>query len=326
MARPLALALLLFASMLAGMPRAAISQPDVPPAAHFVVSLPPGGSVDVIARKLAPLLRPSWGQVPVTENRTGAGGTIAADYVAKAPSGRVLLLVAPASTFTIVPHVFRTLPYDPDKDLVPLVQVGTTRFVLLVRHDDPAADLSALLDRARDPGETVSFGSFGNGSVTHVIGESINAAAGVRMLHVPYRGTGPAIAALLGGQLTAVVSDVGTALPFLGGRLRALAITGTGRHSALPDVPTFGQQGVRALEAHTSWIGVFAPSSLPRETARRLADDLARVLRSDVMTAELAALGFEATGTTGAGFAAIVQRDRQRWGKVVRDMGGIAIN
>ncbi|NNU41974.1 hypothetical protein HK415_00560 [Ramlibacter sp. B156] len=191
---------LLCALLLAGAAQPVLAQPDALPPVRLVVSLPPGGSLDVIARKLGPLMAAGWGQVPVIENKVGAGGTIAADYVAKAPPGSVPLLVSAASTFTIVPHVFPKLPYDQDRDLTPLVQIGTTPFVLLVRENDPAGDLKALLQRARDQPASVSFGSFGNGSVTHVIGESVNAAAGVKMLHVPYRGTVPAITDLLGAR------------------------------------------------------------------------------------------------------------------------------
>jgi len=317
---------LLCALLLAGAAQPVLAQPDALPPVRLVVSLPPGGSLDVIARKLGPLMAAGWGQVPVIENKVGAGGTIAADYVAKAPAGSVPLLVSAASTFTIVPHVFPRLPYDQDRDLTPLVQIGTTPFVLLVRENDAAADLKALLQRARDHPASVSFGSFGNGSVTHVIGESVNAAAGVKMLHVPYRGTVPAITDLLGGQVTAVVSDLGTARPFLNGRLRALAITGSARHPSLPDVPTFGQQGLPALDGYISWVGIFAPGTLPRTMASRLADDLSRALRSDAMKAELAAIGFDATGTSGESFAVIVQRDRQRWSQVLRDIGGISFN
>ena len=316
---------LLLGALLAGVVHpASCAEPGTLPPVRFVVTLPPGGSPDLVARKLALLMRPSWGRV-LTENKVGAGGTIAANSVAMASPGTAPLLVAAASTFTIVPHVFRKLPYR-ETDLVPLVQIGTTPFVLLVRGDDPAHDLQALLSRARVQSEAVSFGSFGNGSVTHVIGESLNLAAGVKMLHVPYRGTGPAIADLLGGQVTAVVSDLGTARPYLDGRLRALAITGAARVPSLPDIPTFGQQGLAALDAYVSWIGIFAPRSIPQATALDLADGLVRALRSDVMKAELAAIGYDVTGIAGGSFAAIVQRDRESWGEVIKGIGSIPVN
>jgi Uncharacterized protein conserved in bacteria len=291
---------------------------------RFLIPFPPGGSPDVLARKLAIELAPILGHAPLTENRPGASGIIAADAAAKAAPDGTTMVLSTGSTMAIVPQVMKKLPYDPGKDLAPVIQVGTTPFVVLVNAADPARNIQDLLARARSG--QVSFGSFGNGTTTHLIGETINLAAKTRMLHVPYRGTGPAITDLIGGQVTAVITDLGTARPHLEGRLRALGVTGSRRNPAVPQIPTFGEQGLPSLDPLVSWIGFFAPGATPRPLLEKLANDIGRGLRTDTMRSEIAAVGYEPTGLALDAFGEVVRSDFVRWKNVIDALGPISLS
>lgn len=297
-------------------------------AIRIFVPLAPGGGVDTIARKLADKLRPALKQTIIVENKPGAAGLLAIDTVAKAPpDGHTIALVA-GSMIAINPHVLRKMPYDTAKDLVPVAQVGTTPLVLLVNANNPAKTLKEFLAAAKAKPKEATFGSYGNASVGHLLGEAIGKAAGVDMVHVPYKGAAPAITDLIGGQVTSVIADFGSARAHIGpgGKLRALALSNSKRVAAYPNVPTFGEEGLPQLDSMNGWLGVFAPAKTPKDVVAKLAAEIDKALATDDLKAGLADLGYEATGTSGDRFANIVRQDTERWGAVIKSVGGITLD
>lgn len=294
---------------------------------RILVPLAPGGGVDTITRKLGDKLGPALKQPIVIENKPGAAGTLAIDAMAKSPpDGHTIALVA-GSMIAINPHVLRKMPYDTAKDLVPVAQVGTTPLVLLVNANNPAKTLKEFLANAKAKPKDSSFGSYGNASVGHLLGEAINKAAGVSMVHVPYKGATPAITDLIGGQVSAVIADFGSSRAHIGpgGKLRALALSADKRVAAFPNVPTFGEEGLPQLNSMNGWLGVFAPAKTPKDIVAKLAAEITKALAADDLKAGLADLGYEATGTGGDKFAEIVKQDTDRWGAVIKSVGGITL-
>ena len=295
---------------------------------RILVPLAPGGGVDTITRKLADKLGPALKQSIIVENKPGAAGTLALDAVAKAPPDGYTIGLVAGSMIAINPHVLKKMPYDTTKDLVPVAQVGTTPLVLLVNASNPAKNLKEFLAAAKAKPKEASFGSYGNASVGHLLGEALGKAAGVDLVHVPYKGATPAITDLIGGQVSAVIADFGSARVHIGpgGRLRALALSADKRIAAFPNVPTFGEEGLPQLNSMNGWLGVFAPAKTPKEVVARLSAEITKALASEDLKAGLAELGYEATGTSGDRFAGIVRQDTERWGAVIKSVGGITID
>jgi tripartite-type tricarboxylate transporter receptor subunit TctC len=295
---------------------------------RIIVPLAPGGGVDTITRRLADKLRPAFKQAIIVENKPGAAGTLALDAVAKAPAdGHTFGLVA-GSMIAINPHVLRKMPYDTAKDLVPVAQVGTTPLVLLVNANNPAKTLKEFLAAAKAKPKEATFGSYGNASVGHLLGEALGKAAGVDIVHIPYKGATPAITDLIGGQVSSVIVDFASARAHIGpgGKLRALALSADKRVAAFPNVPTFGEEGLRQLDSMNGWIGVFAPAKTPKDVVAKLAAEIGKALATDDMRSALADLGYEATGIGGDRFAGIVRQDTERWGAVIKSVGGITLD
>lgn len=322
---------LLAAGLIAATPHLVLAQdatafPTKP--VRILVPLAPGGGVDTIARKLADKLKPALKQPIIVENKPGAAGTLAIDTVAKAPpDGHTIALVA-GSMIAINPHVLRQMPYDTAKDLVPVAQVGTTPLVLLVNANNPAKTLKEFIAAAKAKPKEASFGSYGNASVGHLLGEAIAKAAGVDMVHVPYKGATPAINDLIGGQVTSVLADFGSARAHIGpgGRLRALALSANKRVAAYPNVPTFGEEGLPQLDTMNGWLGVFAPAKTPKDVVAKLTAEIGKALAAEDLKAGLADLGYEATGIGGDRFASIIRQDTERWGAVIKSVGGITLD
>lgn len=294
---------------------------------RILVPLAPGGGVDTITRKLGDKLGPALKQPIIIENKPGAAGTLAIDSMAKSPAdGHTIALVA-GSMIAINPHVLRKMPYDTAKDLVPVAQVGTTPLVLLVNASNPAKTLKDFIAGAKAKPKDASFGSYGNASVGHLLGEALNKAAGITMVHVPYKGATPAITDLIGGNVAAVIADFGSARAHIGpgGKLRALALSADKRVAAFPTVPTFGEEGLPQLNSMNGWLGVFAPAKTPKDIVAKLAAEISKALATDDLKSGLADLGYEATGTGGDKFAEIVKQDTDRWGAVIKSVGGITL-
>ena len=299
---------------------AALAQPAFPAKAiTLVVPFPPGGALDIVARALAEEMRKPLGQLVVVENRAGAGGTLGSGVVARAaPDGHTILLGSVA-THAIGPAVYRNLAYDALKDFAPITQVTASPLLVASSATLNVKTLPELLTAARaEPGK-LNFASTGNGTAVHLAGEMLKSAANVDVVHVPYKGGGEAITALMTGEAAYMVVNVELVLPQVrGGKVRALAVTGNRRLAALPDVPTLREAGVAGADV-TTWFGLFAPAGTPKAAIDRLQRDAATALQS--LAERFAAQGDEAVGSTAEQFAAFVRAEHAKWGKVVKDSG-----
>jgi tripartite-type tricarboxylate transporter receptor subunit TctC len=296
--------------------------PDRP--VRLIVPFPPGGSTDIVARLLAEALQGRLGQPVLVENRGGAGGNIGADLVAKAaPDGHTLLLSAPGP-FAINEHLYRSMPFDPERDLVPVALVAAVPIVLVVPAGSPARSLADLIARARrEPGK-LAFGSSSIGGTNHLAGELLKSSAGIDIVHVPYRGAAPAMTDLIAGNLDLYFDNMPGVLPQLrDGRIRALAVAGATRATALPDLPTMAEAGLPGFEA-SSWFGLAAPGGTPAALVARIAAAVRAALAEPGLRAKLAAAGAEPGAMDPDGFARFVAAERARWGKVVQASGAQA--
>lgn len=288
---------------------------------RMIVPFPAGGATDIVARLVAQKLSEAWGQQVIVDNRGGAAGTIGSELAAKAPADGYTILVGTSSTHAIAQSLYAKLPYDSVKDFVPVVGLATSTITLSAHPSVPAQNVKALIALAKARPDALSFASSGNGGVSHLVGEMFKAQAGIKMLHVPYKGDAPALADLVGGQVSL---EFGTAVSFLpyiqSGKLKALAVTSQKRSAALPEVPTVAESGLKGFEA-LQWYGVFAPAGTPREIVARLNGETARILRTPEFRERLAKLASEALAGTPDEFAAFQRAEIVKWGRVVKDSG-----
>ena len=287
---------------------------------RLVVPLPAGGGVDWMARTLAQKLTENLGQQVVVDNRAGAGGNIAMELVAKsAPDGYTLVLGLTAH-YAINPSLYSKLPYDPVKDFAPVILLATTPLVLLVHPSVPAKSVKELVALAKARGGKLMYASGGNGSGSHLAGEMLKSMAGVDIVHVPYKGLAPAIAAVLGDQVQFSFgvwsADSGHVKA---GRLRALGVTTAKRARALPDLPSIAET-VPGYDLAV-WYGVAAPAKTPREIVVKLNSAMMRVLADNDFRQRIEAEGIEPLGSTPEQLAAYIKTEGVKWAKVVKDSG-----
>jgi hypothetical protein len=287
---------------------------------RLIVPFAAGGSTDVIARVLAPKLSEAWGQQVIVDNRPGGNTTIATDIVAKsAPDGHTLL-VTPAP-FTVVPSVMTKLPYDPAKDFEPITLINTTPMGFVVHPGVPAKNLKELIALAKARPGQMNFGSSGSGGVPHLSGELLNAMAGLKIIHVPYKGNAPALADLVGGHVDMAFNGLTSVMPFIkSGRLRVLGVTSLGRTAALPDVPTFDEQGLKGFQA-VAWNGLTAPARTPKEAIARIQETSTRIIKSPDLAEQLKRDGSDPVGSTTAEFTAHLRDEVVKWKKVLERAG-----
>ena len=314
----LAFLALALASTAASAQPAADTYPNKP--IRFILPFPPGGGTDILGRVIAERLSASLGQPVVIENRGGAGGNVGAEAAAKSPpDGYTIVLVAPS--LAISPSLYTKLNYDPVKDLAPVSLVGTVPNVLVVNPSVPAQNLAEFIALAKATPGGMNFGSGGNGTSNHLAGELFNIQAGVKLVHVPYKGVNLAMNDVLAGQIQMVVIGIPAALPFIrAGRLRALAVIAPQRVATLPEVPTVAEAGLANYEV-TTWYGVLAPAGTPRPIIARLNVELARAMHAPELKERLAATGTEPRTSTPEEFGDYIRQEMAKWGKVVRDAG-----
>ena len=286
----------------------------------IIVPFVAGGATDVVARLLAQKLTEAWGQSVVVENRAGAGGNIGADVVAKAPPDGYMILMTSGSIVTANPYIYKSMPFDPAKDLVPITNVASGPQVIVVNNNVPARDLRELIAMAKAAPGTVNYGSAGVGTQTHLAFENFLYAAGADMTHVPYKGEAAVITDLMGGQIQAATPNLGAAINFIkDGRLRALAVTSRERSPQLPDVPSASE--VLPGFENAGWFGLMAPAGTPREIVDRIYRDSAKILHSDELRAKLAQQGMAPVANSPADFASAIRDESARWSKVVKERG-----
>jgi len=287
---------------------------------RMIVSIPPGGAPDIAARVLGQRLSESIGQQVVVDNRPGSNGNIAAEIVAKsAPDGHTLGLFAD-SLITINPHVYAKMPVDTLKDLAPLASVAANQFVLSVNPALPVRTFKEFVEHARKANPPLAYASGGNGSQHQMCMEMLKQRAGINLIHVPFKGGTPATIATVGGETMAMFSGTSSAPQIKAGKLRGLAVTGKRRSAAFPELPTIGEfyPGYEV----TIWLGLFAPASTPPAVLDRLRAEVGKALtQPDFKEKLMVAGGLDAFATTPGEFAALIRRDYDKYGKVVRDVG-----
>lgn len=297
---------------------AAAAWPEKP--VKVIVPFAAGGATDIVARLLAQKLSEAWGQSVVVENRAGAGGNIGADVVAKSPPDGYTLLMASGSIVTANQHMYKSLTWDPARDLVGITNVATGPQVIAVNAAAPFKDLKDLIAFARANPKKVNFGSAGIGTQTHLAAENLAWSAKIDLTHVPYKGESAAIADLLGGQIQLVTPNLGAAMQHIQqGRLRALAVTSPTRSPQLPDVPA-AAEAIPGFE-NAGWFGLMAPAGTPREVIDRVQRDSARILLSEELRSKLAQQGMTPVANSPAEFAAAIREEAARWAQVIRDRG-----
>jgi tripartite-type tricarboxylate transporter receptor subunit TctC len=303
-------------------PGAAQNYPDR--VVRIVNPYPPGGSVDVMARLLAQKLGENLGQQFIVENRSGGGGNTGSDSVAKAePDGYTLLFTAPGP-LTVNQTLYSKLTFDPAIDFAPIALFATAPIVLIVNPGVPANNVQELIALARKEPGKINFASAGNGTTNHLSGELFKSMAKVDIVHVPYRGAGPAMNDLIGGHVQMFFDLMPVVLPQVTtGKVRALGAAGAARTSALPDVPTIAEQGVPGFDA-SSWYGLVAPAKTPEPVLAKLRDEVAKALKTPDMVARIRELGSEPGAAFGKDFGAFMAAETKKWAEVIRASGAKA--
>jgi len=304
-----------------GAPFASLAQAGYPnKPVKIIVSFSPGGTTDILARFLAQKLGEALGQPVVVENRPGAGGILGNDFVVKSQPDGHTLLMGSASNLVVAPGMYKNMPYDAKKDLIPVAQAAAGPFVIVVNPQVPARTFPELIALAKaDPGR-ITFATSGNGTSLHLAGELINTMAGIKMTHVPYKGTGPAMLDTISGQVNVTLSDMVPFVPHIqSGKLRPLAQTTAQRSRLLPDLPTVAET-LPGYDA-TSWYGLMAPAGTPPAIVQRLNQELGKILQQADVRARYATLGVEGISMTPGEFGQYINREMAKWADVIAKSG-----
>ncbi len=318
-AHRLAAPLLAAAALFAPVGAHADSWPSKP--LKLIVPYPPGGAADTVGRIYADALTEALKQPVVVENKPGAGTAIAADYVATAPADGYTLNLVPTGQLTVLPHIAKNLKFDPFKSFAPVSLLAYTSVVIAANNDVPAKDLKALVTQAKAAPGKFSYSSSGSGTIIHLAGEYFRLTTGTELLHVPFKGSAPAVTAVLGGEVNLAVDTLTILAPQIkGGKLRGLAIASRERSPLLPDVPTVAESGYPGFEV-TSWFGLNVAAGTPAEIVSRLNAEIAKAAASPTVKEKLAVQGLEPWASTPAQFAEQLRSDYDKYGKVVRESG-----
>ena len=287
---------------------------------RLIVPFTPGAINDLIARLLAARLAESWRQQVVVDNRPGAGTVIGTDLVAKAtPDGHTLLLVSAA--FAINPTLYAKLPFDPVRDFAPVTLIGAAPFVMVAAPALPVRSVKELVALAKSKPGQLSYASTGIGATAHLVGEMLKTAAGIDLVHIPYKGFAPALTDVIAGQVQVTYGTYSTLAPHMqAGRIRALAVTSAKRSQVAPELPTIAEAGYPNFNA-TAWWGVAAPARVPAEIVQKLQTDLLAIVRQPEMRERLTREGVDVAGLGPAQFAVFIREEIQRWGAAVKQSG-----
>ena len=288
---------------------------------RLVVPFPAGGIADIYGRLIGARVTAAWGQPVVIENRTGAGGNIGADLVAKSPPDGYSLVMGSIGTHAVNVSLFSKLPYDPVRDFAPISLVLEAEGLLVVHPSVPASSVPELIALARARPGTLTFASAGMGTASHLAGELFKSMAKVEMTHIPYKGNVPAITDLLAGQTSLLFATMPTVLPHArAGKLRALATIGSVRSAAAPELPTVAEAALPGFDV-ANWIGLFAPAGTPQDIVRRWNGEVTRYLQSPQIQARLVGEGARAVATTPEQFGSFVKAEIAKWAPVVKASG-----
>lgn len=295
-----------------------VSYPNRP--IHVIVPFPPGGAVDPIARSIGQKLEEAWGQPVVIDNKPGAGTIIGSDFVAKAaPDGYTVILVA--TSFTVNPSAYSKLPFDPVKDFAPISLVSRLPNMLVVNSQLPVNSVKELIDYLKARPGQVNFSSIGYGTTQHLTGELFKSVAGVNMVHVPYKGSGPSMMSVVSGETSVTFDSVFLLTPQVkAGKLRALAATGTKRTPLAPNLPTASESGLRGFDVG-GWVGFLAPAGTPQEVVQKWHQHISRILQTPEFRERQISQGLEPVGSTPDYFAEFIKTEITKWGKVVKQAG-----
>ena len=310
-------AAVLFLSLAAGV---AAAQSYPAKTIRMIVPFPPGGGNDIVGRIVAQRLGEGLGQQMIVDNRGGAGGTIGTDLAAKAPPDGYTLLINNIS-LAVNATLFAKLPYDTLKDLAPVTLVGHQPNLLVVHPSVPAQSVRELIALAKAKPRELNYGSGGIGTASHLATELLKLMAQIDLVHVPYKGLGPALTDLMGGQVQLIISTMASAMPQVkAGKMRPLAVTTAKRSSFFPEVPTLDEAGVRGYEFNT-WYGLLVPAATPRAIVERLNKETARLLQSAAVKEQFTPQGLEAAATSPEQFGTYLKAEVEKWGKVVKASG-----
>ncbi len=315
----LLLAALILASLALTLPTNAGAQAYPSKPIRLITPFAPGGGTDFVARLIAQKLTEKLGQQVMVDNKPGAGSNLGTELALKSPPDGYTLLVTPAS-YTVNPNIYK-LNFDPINDITPIVQISSGPYIVAVHPSLPVKTLKDLVDYAKANPDKLSYGSAGNGSSTHLATEFFLDVAKIKMLHIPYKGTGPALNDTIAGNVQVIFGSVAATLQFVkSGRLRALAVTTPQRISAEPDVPTVAESGFPSYEV-TNWSGLSGPRGLPREIVDRINREVNEIIKGADVTKVLAADGLSPAGGSVERFTNIINTEIPRWNRVVKSSG-----
>ncbi|MCC6535764.1 MAG: tripartite tricarboxylate transporter substrate binding protein [Burkholderiales bacterium] len=298
----------------------AAAQPYPSRPVRFIVPFAAGGSTDIIARAVGARLTEMLGQTVIVDNRPGGGTVIGTELVARAAPDGYTLLVVPAP-FTINPSLLPKLPYDPVQDFTPITLINTTPLAVVVNPSVPARDVKGLIALAKAKPGMLNYGSSGSGGSNHLAGELFQAMAGVKMVHIPYKGNAPALTDLVGGHVDLVFNGLTSAYPLIkSGKIRALAVTSIKRSAVLPELPTLDESGLKGFEA-VAWNGLAGPAKSPPEVVERISSAVRKLLAAPDIRERLKAEGSDPVGSTPADFARFLRNEIAKWSKVIKLAG-----
>ncbi len=288
-------------------------------AVRMIVGFPAGGTSDIMARLTGQKLSEAWGQTFIIDNRPGAGGNIGTELVAKAAPDGYTLLVSPGSTLTSNPAVYSKVPFDTVRDFAPVTIIAGVPNALVAHPSLPVANVKQLIALAKSRPGQLAYASTGAGQSTHLSAELLKTSAGINLIHVPYKGSAPALTDIVAGQVSVMFDNLPSVLPFIkSGRLKPLAVSSAARSRALPEIPTVAESGVPGFDV-TVWFAVLAPAATPRDIVNRLNAEIVKAINTSDMRQRLAQQGADPIGNTPEEFSAVIKRDLAKWAKVVKD-------